>query len=30
VPLPQTLVAQIEQTWTAQIKDSSGKLVWNK
>ena len=29
VPLPAPLIAQIEQTWTAQIKDASGKLVWN-
>jgi phosphate transport system substrate-binding protein len=29
VPLPDALVAQIEATWKSQIRDASGKPVWN-
>ncbi|HEY7905279.1 MAG TPA: phosphate ABC transporter substrate-binding protein PstS [Casimicrobiaceae bacterium] len=29
VPLPASLVAQIEGAWKTSIKDSSGKAVWN-
>jgi phosphate transport system substrate-binding protein len=29
VPLPEPLVAQIENSWKTQIKDGSGKPVWN-
>jgi phosphate transport system substrate-binding protein len=29
VPLPPPLVAQIEDTWKSQVKDTAGKLVWN-
>jgi phosphate transport system substrate-binding protein len=29
VPLPQALISQIESSWKTQIKDASGKPVWN-
>lgn len=29
VPLPKELIAQIETSWKAQIKDGSGNAVWN-
>ena len=29
VPLPPALISQIESSWKTQIKDSSGKPVWN-
>jgi len=29
VPLPPALVAQIEDAWKGQVKDTAGKIVWN-
>jgi phosphate transport system substrate-binding protein len=29
VPLPDSLIAQIEDAWKSQVKDTSGKPVWN-
>jgi len=29
VPLPAALISQIESSWKTQIKDASGKPVWN-
>ncbi len=28
VPLPEALIAQVEETWKTKIKDASGKPVW--
>jgi hypothetical protein len=28
VPLPESLVAQIEDTWKTQLKDGSGNPIW--
>ena len=29
VPLPEPLVRQIADAWKAQVKDTSGKAIWN-
>jgi phosphate transport system substrate-binding protein len=29
VPLPTSLVSLISETWKKEIKDTSGKAVWN-
>ena len=29
VPLPDVLTKQIAETWKTQVKDASGKAIWN-